>query len=312
MAHKTGIETAILIGSHHGWSTPDKFTYEGARAIGITTYSTVFNAKPALEAAQTLLFDDAHAAEQFVAGSWSVQVERGKRPDLYAELLDILRPALSGVAYQALKDDAETRRHVQMISIGHVRQAAPRLQETLLGLGKDYSLFWRATALGDRIDRTQVYVAADVILIRPFIPPTASHRHYTKADQRIYLSATLGEGGELERSFGRSPITRLPIPEGWDTRGAGRRFFVFPDLQTSVPPRELAARVVAAAGKALVLAPSAKRAAAALDLVPGSGTALGPEGAIDGLLETFREAGDGVLVLAARYDGLDFPDSSAA
>jgi hypothetical protein len=58
--------------------------------------------------------------------------------------------------------------------------------------------------------RRQVYIAPDAILIRPFIPPAASHPQYAQAEQRIYLSATLGEGGELERG----PAGVLPTPYG--------------------------------------------------------------------------------------------------
>ncbi len=122
---------------------------------------------------------------------------------------------------------------------GRVRRLAPQLAQVFRALGKDDRLYWKADGLGDRLDRCLVYVAWDGILIRPVLPPTGSHRHFAEADQRLYVSATLGEGGELERSFGRAPIARLAIPEGWDARGAGRRFFVFPDLQTAVPARRL-------------------------------------------------------------------------
>lgn len=44
------------------------------------------------------------------------------------------------------------------------------------------------------------------------------------------MSATLGEGGDLERLVGRRSIRRLPVPEGWDRQGVGRRFFLFPGM----------------------------------------------------------------------------------
>ena len=75
-----------------------------------------------------------------------------------------------------------------------------------------------------------MFVAADEIIVRPLLPPTFTHAAYTDPKQRLYLSATLGAGGELERAFGRAHITRMAVPEGWDERGTGRRFFVFPQL----------------------------------------------------------------------------------
>lgn len=141
------------------------------------------------------------------------------------------------------------------------------------------------------------------------MPPTGSQQQFAAAEQRLYLSATLGEGGELERAFGRWPITRLAVPDGWDSRGAGRRFFVFPDLMVGVDARGYAARVVAEAGKALVLAPSTKKAEAAKDLAPPKAPVLGPSGKLDDLLSDFRGLQSGLLTLAGRYDGLDLPRS---
>ena len=194
-----------------------------------------------------------------------------------------------------------------MVSVAHVRRCAAQLARLFRDLGRDDSLYWSADALGERLDRCQVYVAWDAILIRPVLPPTGSHRHFAEAEQRVYISATLGEGGELERSFGRAPISRLPIPDGWDTRGAGRRFFVFPDLQSVVPARELATDLVALAGKGLVLAPSKRRARAAADLAPAGATVLGPDGQAEGLLSAFRSATSALLTLAGRFHGLDLP-----
>ncbi len=307
-AGRLGIDTVTLVGRHKLWSTADKINYESATAVGVTTYSTVFNALPALEPAQTLLFDDAHAAEGYVAGSFSINVSRFSDKALFMQVLELLKPALSGVAFEALMDDNEVgHRTPHLVSVAFVRQLAPALAGAFSALGKDADQYWKLAALQDRLDRCLAYVAWDAILIRPVVPPTGSHQQFAAAEQRLYLSATLGEGGELERAFGRTPITRLAIPEGWDSRGAGRRFFIFPDLMVGVDARGYAARVVAEAGKALVLAPSARKAEAAKDLAAPDAQVLGPAGNLEDLLTTFRGLRLALLTLAGRYDGLDLP-----
>lgn len=300
------VRTTLLVGPHHTWSTAQKAAYESAGTLGITTYSAMFNAAPALEPAQTLVFDDAHAAEQYVAGSFSVNITRAEHPKLYQEVLELLVPALPDLAAAALPDEASDHRSIHLINAAHVRRVARLLASILAGSGGG-DLYWRARMIGDRLDRCQVYVAREAILVRPILPPTGSHRHFTEAAQRLYLSATLGEGGELERSFGRAPIARLKVPTGWDSRGAGRRFFVFPDLHQGTDPRELAARVVAEAGKGLVLTPSIAAARAAADLAPDGTGVLGPDGKIEELLAAFRDRDGALLTLAQRYDGLDLP-----
>jgi hypothetical protein len=59
--------------------------------------------------------------------------------------------------------------------------------------------------------------------------PTHENLVFAGAGQRIYLSATLGPGGELEGTFGRAPTVRVPLPTESKPR-SGRRLFVFPDL----------------------------------------------------------------------------------
>lgn len=311
-AANIGLSAVTLTGSHRTWPVADKMSYERAAAVGITTYSTVFNTVPALEPAQTLLFDDAHAGEQYVAGSWSISISRFEDDELYSSVLAILRQAISGVRYQELLEGEDpVRRSVQLVGVAEMRTLAPRLATVFRGLERSTPQYWAHENLGERLDRCVAYIAWDAVLIRPVVPPTASHRHFTEAEQRIYLSATLGDGGELERAFGRAPITRLPVPEGWNSRGAGRRFFVFPEMQNEQPAREVAAAVIAEASKALVLAPSRKVAGLAADLKPAGAAVFGPVGTVEELLDQFRASPSALLLLANRYDGLDLPNAQS-
>ncbi len=309
-AASIGLNVVTLTGSHHDWAVASKMAYETAASVGITTYSTVFNTVPALEPAQTLLFDDAHAGEQYVAGSWSISINRFEQADLYAEVLAVLREAMSGVRYQDLQEGEDPiRRSVQLIGVAEMRSLAPRLAPIFRAVDRRWSQYWSHENLGGRLDRCLAYVAWDGILIRPVLAPTSSHRHFVAAEQRVYLSATLGDGGELERAFGRAPIARLPIPEGWNSRGAGRRFFLFPEMQGLKPAREVATSIVAEGGKALVLAPSRKVAILGADLCPDGALLLGPTGGVDSLLDQFKASRSALLLLANRYDGLDLPNS---
>jgi Rad3-related DNA helicase len=70
------------------------------------------------------------------------------------------------------------------------------------------------TMIESHLDRCMVYASYRGLLIRPLIPPTTTHRAFANPDRRLYMSATLGAGGELERAFGRPPIHRIPIPKG--------------------------------------------------------------------------------------------------
>ena len=150
----------------------------------------------------------------------------------------------------------------------------------------------------------QTYISYDGILIRPFIPPTLTHAPFADARQRVYMSATLGLGGDLERITGVKRIHRLPIPTGWDKQGIGRRFFMFPEL--SLQPSEvpqLTKQLVDEAGRALVLVPSDKKAEPYLELFDDRDVYSATD--IEQSKDEFVANDSAVAVLANRYDGID-------
>ena len=58
------------------WNQAELAQYTRGDAIAITTYSAIFNLNSYLDDAQTLVFDDAHAAEGYVAEAWALSVGR--------------------------------------------------------------------------------------------------------------------------------------------------------------------------------------------------------------------------------------------
>lgn len=155
-----------------------------------------------------------------------------------------------------------------------------------------------------------VYVAYSGILIRPYLPPTHQNHLFTNARQRIYLSATLGGGGELERAFGRPDIIRLKQQSGSPAPRNGRRFFVFPEYVENTDVTTLSRDIVKLAGKALVLAPQTESAMNDAEILAQPGW---PVLGIDNVrksMTNFTELEHGVCGLAARYDGLDLPGDS--
>lgn len=310
-AARQGITAVALHGSHHLWETADAARYDSARAIAIATYSTIFNSRPALSVPQTVLFDDSHAGEQYVTAAWSVTVSRSSEPELYQRLLAAIGSELAGTHLQRLQSsdpDHFTRSDVRLLPIGALRRKASDVDLVLGSVVGDTK--HRYTMIRAALERCLLFFGWDGILIRPYIAPTAQHAHFADAEQRIYISATLGDGGELERAFGRAPIARLPVPAGWDQRSSGRRFFVFPDLVRGVDSRSIASAVVEEAGKALVIAPSDRRLAESQATIVPSGMQVFGKNDIESSLEGFRTAARGVLALANRYDGIDLADEA--
>lgn len=124
------------------------------------------------------------------------------------------------------------------------------------------------------------------------------------------MSATLGAGGDLERLTGRPKIKRLPIPEGWDRQGIGRRFFVFPEK--ALKEKEvvkLQRALMTAAGRSLVLTPSNERAdAVTADIEEHLKFTVFSGADLENRKADFVATSPAVAVVANRYDGIDLPE----
>lgn len=331
-ANGQGIPAVLLIGTHWDWDQAELARYTRGDAIAVTTYSAIFNWNSHLDDAQTLVFDDAHAAEGFVAEAWALSVGRGM--DQYDQLFDALGDSVesSFVARMvAPAGPAADAAEVRLIPIGAVARHAEDIDQVLAGL-QDKNASYRFKMLRANLGSCLFYVSRSEFYIRPMIPPTFEHEPFTDPTQRIYLSATLGDAGELERAFGRTDIKRVPVPTAWDRTGSGRRFFVFPELAAvptepstaadgtadlddnaadeKVPAAGLVGDMLNLATKRLVLTPdddSATKIAKALG-VPANQQFTAKDA--DTGIQPFIDADAGTLLAPNRYDGMDLADNA--
>jgi Helicase C-terminal domain/Type III restriction enzyme, res subunit len=306
-----GIPAVALTGPQTGYNHGDFLAFNRAQAVAITTYHGVFNSNPRIDAAQTLVLDDAHAGEAAVADLWSVTAERGEGA-LYDALLANLIEALPNAFAERMRDvglDPWRRNDVELVPPLAVAARADVLREAIAAHARDHNAY-AGSMIADALEHCLVYVSWNGILIRPLIPPTSDHHPFAGAGHRIYMSATLGSGGELERAFGVPRIERLAIPGGWDEHGSGRRFFIFPGAVRAVAEADaFVAQAIERVGRALVIAPSyaelERFETACLDEII---RVRPPQVEFD--FDAFTREQRAVLLLANRYDGIDLPDES--
>lgn len=315
-AQREGVPATLLLGKAREWAAAEQSAVEGAETIGIVTYNAVFNSSPKLPVPRLLIFDDAHAGEQFVGNKYAVDIRRYENAEAnrpvevsaaYLAVLRTLTPFMSGLMLQRFEGEPDPGAHhqVRLILPAVDPEALARLDAVLAGLpGYRYEFAMIRSGLA----ACCVYLSYSGIQIRPMIPPTHENQVFSRAGQRIYLSATLGSGGELERAFGRPGIVRLPLPAKTPPR-SGRRLFVFPDLVADADPTALTKQIVGLTDKALVLSQetSARTEAAARELAAEGVPVTGREELERHGLDAFAAAPTGLLALANRYDGLDLP-----
>lgn len=248
LAHQVGAQAARYGISAKVCLTPDYdglSLWQGGDAVAISTYSALFNYNPKFTAPQTLILDDAHAADGYVADHWTVTIDRDKLSAVYHQLVALLSPLLGahtiGVLTSPTAPGSTDRTAVELLPLPMWWKYADEIRNILDGAltGNDQWYAWNDT-IKNGLPACNLLVSWQEITLRPLAPTTELHPEFAGADQRVYMSATLGAGGELERIFGVRSIQRVPVPEEWEQRSTGRRLFLLPAASlgsTDLPPK---------------------------------------------------------------------------
>jgi len=310
-----GIDVLTFTGPKSSYDEADKAAYLMANAVAVTSYSALFNVKPFFLNPSLIVLDDAHSAENYVASTWSLHVDRRipSHAPLFAALSAVLKPVLQRTDYDRLTADrAESRwddSWVDSVPLPAFHGLVPGLTGVLdahVAGASDLSYRW--SWLKGHLDACNLYLARGEILLRPLIPPSATHAPFAGAHQRVYMSATLGMGGDLERVTGRRAIKRLSVPAGWEKQGVGRRLFFFPS-STLRPDdlHKLAASMASRAGRSVVLTTDARREQnLANTFAADTGFRVFTAREIEESKADFVRSPKAVAVIANRFDGIDF------
>lgn len=312
---KYGLTVEPFTGMIKHYSPEAKTAYQDGDRVAVTTYNSLFNTNPFFENPDIIIIDDAHAAENYMASQWTLRVSRFDTDD------DALFKAMAGVLKSVLPEHNYTRLTGQWKGIDDVgwvdkipshlfAAITPELRATIDAnvQGTEHRYPWRM--LATHLHACQLYVSSSEIMLRPLIPPTWSHGPFAGATQRIFMSATLGAGGDLERLTGRPKIKRLSIPEGWDRQGIGRRYFLFPEKSLNEEETlELRRDLMRKVGRSLVLTPSKPDADAVVeDVTEHLKYTVFTASDLEVSKAAFTQSARAVAVIANRYDGIDFPD----
>ncbi|MFN2397907.1 MAG: DEAD/DEAH box helicase [Gemmatimonadaceae bacterium] len=310
-----GLRVLPFTGSKGGYDASAKGEYLAAETVAVTSYSSLFNVRPFFESPRVIILDDAHSAENYIASAWSARIERLniEHKSAFDALVGLLSPHLQQAEVRRLRGDVTDRwdiTWVEKVPTPVFQQLAPELASILDTYTADNDLRYPWSWLRNHLHACHLYLSAYEILIRPITPPTFTHAPFSGATQRIYMSATLGEGGDLERITGRRAIQRLKGPVGWDQQTIGRRFFIFPERSIDrVTAQEVYVTLMKDAGRSLFLVPDDRSAQSVREWLNKTVKfKLFSAKDIEQSKHAFIEEDSAVAVVANRYDGIDLAE----
>ena len=201
---KYGLTVRGFTGRIKDYEPSAKADYRNADRIAVTTYTSLFNTNPFFDDADEVIVDDVHAGESYVSGLWSVRVERMKAEHsaLHAALRSVMKPYLDFTTFARLEgqwDSANDRRWADKLPTPEFAEVRGEIAEVLDAYVADTDLRHPWSMIREHLPACHFYFSSQEILIRPLIPPTWMHAPFSTPRQRIYMSATLGGGGDLAR-----------------------------------------------------------------------------------------------------------------
>ncbi|RXT55652.1 DEAD/DEAH box helicase family protein [Lacticaseibacillus chiayiensis] len=316
---KYQIPVVAFSGKFDDYSISDLTEFQDSSAIAVVDYSAIFNRFSKITQVGTFIFDDAHNVSNYIDANWTVEINRQPDQSTFEDIVDVLRIVLDDTSLAHLtKKATEDPEWCNMLSWPAFDQVKGPLLQTLSKVLKDRaaddpSNYYAWQNIQDHLFACQVFFSEDKILIKPAIAPTQEIKSFSGAKQRIYMSATSGRSGELQRAFGVRTIDQISINER-HVPSIGRRFFVFPDVKFSSENKSerLFKTLRNVFGRALVLVPSNNASTSIEQNITEDNPLIKVYRGRDlqGTMDSFVKDANGVAVLANRYDGIDFPDDA--
>lgn len=309
-----GIDARPFVGSKKGFDSADAAEYNSAGCIAVTTYSALFNASPYFDNADFIIFDDAHSAEGLVSSLWAMEIDAESHTKLFESVVAVLRPFLRADEFERIMAGSGTMSLsswiglIPLVAIGDAVSDICAAFDRYFGGNKEDSLCFSWHMIRDHLRGCLAFVSDNSLLIRPISPPTQLFGPFAGARQRLYMSGTFGERGELERTFGVQGIKALPMLEQWKGRTTGRRLLMFPTIaMDSISHEQIVKKILSSQGRFLLMTANISMAERYSRIASDACKSVFDAADIEVNKDSFACSSDGVVVLANRLDGLDFP-----
>ena len=307
---KYGISVTTFTGSKMEYNPQDKSKYLQSASMAVTNYSSIFNVNSYFSDADVLIFDDTHSADGYIANNWALNINRYNDKDLFDQLLSTMKLIISESDYDRMLSETiteEDKNWCDLLPVLQLKTIEASVKSQIDNYVQNTDMYYSWSKIRNNLLACNVYLSKNDIYIRPIIPPTQSLETFSNPKQRIYMSATLGNSGELERSMGVSKIKRLNLNKEDSITTIGRRYFVFPGASFNEESKfKIMAELSMTQPRSLILTESDEQVRNISEKLIEQGVQnIYQKEQLKNSFSEFENVSNGVAVLANRFDGID-------
>ncbi|MDK7197924.1 DEAD/DEAH box helicase family protein [Actinotignum sanguinis] len=291
--------------------------YQQGNAILIGTFQKLFNGrsvfgvggslgKPAKTQLSGIVIDDAHAC--FSQSSAIFKLRIGDEKEEYQELLELFEEELNKQSSPGLLGlKAKRANAIQEIPFWAWQSKQVQVASIIHPISESDELMWSWPLIADMLPVCTAVVTGDAFEIYPPCFPTEALLGFSRAQRRVYLTATLPDDSVLIKHFGAAPasISNPIVPSS--AGDIGDRMILLPEeIDPNVTDGEIRDFIVSLAEEqnVVVIVPSYERAKIWEE---DAALVLDKENIDVGINELKANPHKGLVVLINRYDGIDLP-----
>lgn len=297
-----------------GKYSTNEFDFHECRAPLVTTYQALFNGKSKFtrEDIGGIVFDDSHVSGNVLRDSFTLSISM--EDSLYTKIASLFKSYFDSVGKDVrYKNILENKgEEVFILPPFEVRNNIESIKEFFLeskvGENRDYLFSWEY--LKDNLDMCLFIINAKRLEIVPPVIPSKTLSFFKDNVSRVYLSATHVGMDYFPRYYGNKINDFISFPSG---KSKSKKFIISPhktniNIDDTQKLRKLVLDAVSRY-RTLIITPSFSQG--------NIWKKLDDENIIEAkstnileAMEGFKKSENKKLVLANRYDGIDFPNDS--
>jgi hypothetical protein len=286
---------------------------ESGRTLAVMNYWAYFSERQLFAPPHLLIVDDAHLLESALLGRYAVDIGFRDHPQLCEAIFQTISERAPGYAVvdDVVANAQQPSQLTQLITFAHVSEFVQPVRRLLDEHTPGTSLRWSYQRIRDQLAQCLWLVGQHGIQVRPLRFPLHSEERFALALRRIYLSATISDLADLRRRLGTDLIEQVDIgDEG--TTGTGRRFFVMADNPADAAElRDERETWRANTPRRVWFCRSLHQAHDLEDDFAGGAADVMVLSRLGEEMDQFEQSDNADLIVAGRYDGIDFADDTA-